>query len=45
MVAEGAEPFQLREPGVSYLVSFDPKNDDIGAATEYFWHNNMEIPI
>ncbi len=41
MVLESAEAFQLREPGVSYLVDFSPKNDDIGAENEYLWNNNL----
>jgi len=45
VVLESAEAFQLREPGVSYLVDFDPKNDDIGAENWYFWNNNIEILI
>jgi putative transposase len=42
---ETAEAFQLREPGVSYLVNFGPKNEDIGAKNGYFWNNNIEISI
>ena len=34
VVLESAEAFQLREPGVSCLVDFGPKNDDIGAENE-----------
>ncbi len=45
MVLESAEAFQLREPGVSYLTDFDPKNDNIGAENGYFWNNNIEILI
>jgi hypothetical protein len=45
VVLESAEAFQLREPAVSYLSDFDPKNDDIGAANGYFWNNNIEISI
>ena len=45
VVLEGGEAFQLREPGVSYLVDFGPKNDDIGVENGYFWDNNIEIPI
>jgi len=44
-VLEGGEAFQLREPGVSYLVDFGPKNNDIGAENGYFWNNNIEISI
>jgi hypothetical protein len=36
VVLESAEAFQLREPGVSYLVDFGPKNDDIGADHDVF---------
>jgi len=45
VVIEGGEAFQLREPGVSYLIDFGPKNDDIGAENGYFWNNNIEISI
>ena len=45
VVVEGGEAFQLREPGVSYLVALSPKNDDIEAENEYFWNNNIEISI
>ena len=45
VVLESAEAFQLREPGVSYLIDFGPKNDDIGAENGYFWNNNIEISI
>jgi hypothetical protein len=45
VVVETAEAFQLREPGVSYLIDFEPKNDDIGAKNGYFWNNNVEISI
>jgi hypothetical protein len=45
VVLESAEAFQLREPAVSYLSDFDPKNDDIGAVNGYFWNNNIEISI
>jgi len=45
VVLESAEAFQLRESGVSYLIDFDPKNDDIGAENGYFWNNNIEISI
>jgi hypothetical protein len=36
---------QLREPGVSYIVGFGPKNCDIGTVNEYFLNNNNEISI
>ena len=36
MVLKSAEAFQLREPGVSYLVDIDPKNDHIAAETAIF---------
>jgi putative transposase len=45
LVLGSDETFQLREPGVSYLVYFDPKNEDIGAENGYFWNNNVEISI
>jgi putative transposase len=45
MVLKSAEAFQLREPGVSYLVDFDLKNDDIRDENGYFWNNNVEISI
>ena len=45
VVLESSEAFQLREPGVSYLVHFGPKNDDIGAENGYFWNNYIEISI
>jgi hypothetical protein len=45
VVLKSAEAFQLREPRVSYLAHFDPKNDDIGAENGYFWNNNIEISI
>jgi hypothetical protein len=35
----------LREPGVSYLIDFGPKNDDIGAENGYFWNNNYSPDI
>jgi putative transposase len=45
VVLEGGKAFQLREPGVSYLVNFGPKNDDIGAENGYFWNNDLKISI
>jgi putative transposase len=45
VVLECEEMFQLQEPGVSYLVDFGPKNDDIGAEDGYFWKTNVEISI
>ena len=33
MVLGSAEPFQLREPGVSYLINFGPENDNTGVET------------
>ena len=45
MVLESEEAFQLREPGVSYLVDFGLKNNDIGAQNGYLWNNNIEILI
>ena len=45
VVLESAEGFQLREPRVSYLVDFGPKNDDIGAENGYFWNNNYSPNI
>jgi hypothetical protein len=45
VVIEGGEAFQLREPGVSYLIDFGPKNDDIGAENGYFWNNNYSPDI
>ena len=45
VVLESEEAFQLREPGVSYLVDFGPKNDDIGAENGYFWNNDLKISI
>jgi len=45
VVLESAEAFQLREPEVSYLIDFDPKNDDIGAENEYFWNTNYSPDI
>jgi putative transposase len=45
VVLESAKGFQLREPGVYYLVDFGPKNVDIGAENGYFWNNNIEISI
>ncbi len=44
-VFKGADAFQLREPGVSYHIDFDPKNDHIVAENGYFWNNNIEILI
>ena len=41
MVLKSAEAFQLREPGVSYLVDIDPKNDHTAAENGYFWNNNL----
>ena len=45
VVLESSEAFQLREPGVSYYIDFDPKNDDIGAENEYFWNTYVNISI
>ena len=45
VVLKSAEAFQLREPGVSYLIDFDPKNNDIGAEKGYFWNTNVDISI
>jgi hypothetical protein len=45
VVLESAEAFQLREPGVSYLVDFGPKNDDIAAENGYFWNTNVNISV
>jgi hypothetical protein len=45
VVLESAEAFQLREPGVSYLIDFGPKSDDIGAENGYFWNTTIEISI
>ena len=45
VVLESAEAFQLREPGVSYLVDFDPKKNDNGAENGYFWDTNIDISI
>ena len=42
VVLESAEAFQLREPGVSYLIDFGPKNGDIGQENGYFWNTNLE---
>jgi len=36
VVLESAEAFQLREPGVSYLIDFGTKNDDVEAEDGYF---------
>jgi putative transposase len=36
VIVEAGEAFNLREPGVSYLVGFGSKNDFIGAENEYF---------
>jgi putative transposase len=43
VVLESAEAFQLREPGVSYLIDFGPKNDDIGQENGYFGNTNVKI--
>ena len=43
VVLKSAEAFQLRERGVSYLVDFGPKNDDIEAKNRYFWNTNVDI--
>jgi putative transposase len=43
MVLKSEEAFHLREPGVSYLIDFGPKNDGIEAENAYFWNNNVEI--
>jgi hypothetical protein len=45
VVLESAEGFQVREPGISYLVDFGLKNDDIGAGNGYFWNTNVDISI
>jgi hypothetical protein len=45
VVLESAEAFQLREPGVSWLIDFGPKNNDIGAENGYFWNNNYSPDI
>jgi putative transposase len=45
MVLKSEKAFQLREPGVSYLVDFGPKNDDIVAKNGYFWNTNLTISV
>jgi putative transposase len=45
VVLESSEAFQLREPGVSWLIDFGPKNDDIGAENGYFWNDNYSPDI
>ena len=35
-IIESGGSHELREPGVSYLVDFGPKNDDVGAENGYF---------
>ena len=45
MVFESEEAYQLREPGVFYLVGFGLKNDDIGAENGYFGNNNYSPDI
>jgi hypothetical protein len=44
-VFETGETFQLREPGVSCHIDFDPENDYIEAENGYFWNNTIEISI
>jgi hypothetical protein len=36
VVSENGEAFQLREPGVSYLIDFATKNDDAETEDGYF---------
>jgi hypothetical protein len=36
---------QNREPGVSYMVDFGAKNDDIGDENGFFWNNNVETSM
>ena len=46
MVVDSAEPFQLREPGVSYHIDFGSENDDIGVENGYFcepWSDQDKI--
>ena len=45
MVLKSAEAFQLREPGVPYLVDFDFKKDDIRSENACLWNNNVENTI
>ena len=42
---KGEEPFQLREPRVSYPLDLGPKNDDIEAENGYFWNDDIYISI
>jgi putative transposase len=43
VVLESAEAFQLREPEVSYLVDFGPKNDDIGPSKRVYPRTRMKL--
>ena len=43
VVLVSVEAFQLLEAGVSYLVDFGPKKDNIGAKNGYFWNTNVDI--
>jgi len=45
VVLENAKAFQLREPGVSYVVYSGPKNDHIGQENGYFGNYTTAIPI
>jgi hypothetical protein len=45
MVVESDEAFHLREPGVSYLIDFSPKNEGIGVENGYFWNTIVDISI
>ena len=37
--------YQLREPTISYMANFNPKNDDIGAENGYLWNSIDDISI
>lgn len=44
-VVQTGSAHQLREPEISYMANFDPKNDDIGAENGYFWNSILDISI
>jgi hypothetical protein len=44
-VFKTGETLQLREPGVSNHIDFDPENDYTEVENRYFWNNTTEISI
>jgi putative transposase len=44
-VARAGSAYQLREPEISYMANFSPKNDDIGVENGYLWNSIFDILI